>query len=170
MIHQNWQSLLWGLRPERYPYLLSLPRYVDCMVRRSKLMVRKYNKLSRDALKMLLDGVSSRKVKQYTVSKKIFPQLTYFDLFWCHRRGFWCFVPKLITQQFDPSCHCGKADIHSFGGICHRVVLVNNQLSGFAFKLCAELSFSLEHLCCSEVSISPLFRWPNSVCHLIHKC
>ncbi|MGC9865788.1 hypothetical protein P4I26_11025, partial [Escherichia coli] len=24
---------------------------------------------------------------------------------------------------------------------------------------------SLEHLCCSEVSISPLFRWPNSVCH-----
>ncbi|WP_435406296.1 integrase core domain-containing protein, partial [Shigella boydii] len=21
------------------------------------------------------------------------------------------------------------------------------------------------HLCCSEVSISPLFRWPNSVCH-----
>ncbi|HFR4951841.1 MULTISPECIES: curli assembly chaperone CsgC, partial [Shigella] len=23
----------------------------------------------------------------------------------------------------------------------------------------------LEHLCCSEVSISPLFRWPNSVCH-----
>ncbi|MDS1159812.1 PdcA protein, partial [Escherichia coli] len=25
-------------------------------------MVRKYNKLSRDALKMLLDGVSSRKV------------------------------------------------------------------------------------------------------------
>ncbi|RCP96660.1 PdcA protein, partial [Escherichia coli] len=26
------------------------------MVRRSKLMVRKYNKLSRDALKMLLDG------------------------------------------------------------------------------------------------------------------
>ncbi|EFX0038788.1 hypothetical protein D7X00_16155, partial [Shigella boydii] len=25
--------------------------------------------------------------------------------------------------------------------------------------------FSLEHLCCSEVSISPLFRWPNSVCH-----
>ncbi|AUA41982.1 hypothetical protein CWI33_16085 [Escherichia coli] len=34
-------------------------------------MVRKYNKLSRDALKMLLDGVSSRKVKQYLVSKKI---------------------------------------------------------------------------------------------------
>ncbi|EFX2720512.1 hypothetical protein EY040_21845, partial [Shigella flexneri] len=27
--------------------------------------------------------------------------------------------------------------------------------------------FSLEHLCCSEVSISPLFRWPNSVCHFI---
>ncbi|MFL4286038.1 hypothetical protein P9362_21770, partial [Escherichia coli] len=25
--------------------------------------------------------------------------------------------------------------------------------------------FSLWHLCCSEVSISPLFRWPNSVCH-----
>ncbi|WP_247185399.1 hypothetical protein, partial [Escherichia coli] len=24
---------------------------------------------------------------------------------------------------------------------------------------------SLEHLCCSEVSISPLFRWPNSVNH-----
>ena len=47
----------------------------------------------------------------------------------------------LITQLFDPSCHCGKVDIHSFGGICHRVVLVNNQLSGFAFKLCAEISF-----------------------------
>ncbi|ECB2026180.1 hypothetical protein EVH13_22740 [Salmonella enterica subsp. enterica serovar Give] len=28
-----------------------------------------------------------------------------------------------------------------------------------------DLFFSLEHLCCSEVSISPLFRWPNSVCH-----
>ncbi|VCZ65876.1 hypothetical protein BANRA_05449 [Escherichia coli] len=77
--------------------------------------------------------------------------------------GFWCFALTLITQLFDPSCHCGKANIHSFGGICHRVVLVNNQLSGFAFKLCAEISFSLEHLCCSEVSISPLFRWPNSV-------
>ncbi|MGT3476769.1 hypothetical protein ACVQHJ_22300, partial [Escherichia coli] len=25
--------------------------------------------------------------------------------------------------------------------------------------------FSLWHLCCSEVSISPLFRWPNSVNH-----
>ncbi len=96
-----------------------------------------------------------------------FFQLTYFDLFWCHiRRGFWCFALTLITQLFDPSCHCGKANIHSFGGICHRVVLVNNQLSGFAFKLCAEISFfSLKHLCCSEVSISPLFRWPNSVCH-----
>ncbi|EAC1274957.1 hypothetical protein D9I71_24360 [Escherichia coli] len=23
----------------------------------------------------------------------------------------------------------------------------------------------MEHLCCSEVSISPLFRWPNSVNH-----
>ena len=64
-----------------------------------------------------------------------------FDLFWCYRRGFWCFALTLITQLFYPSCHCGKADIHSFGGICHRVVLVNNQLSGFAFKLCAEISF-----------------------------
>ncbi|EAB6873774.1 hypothetical protein E4U72_28440 (plasmid) [Escherichia coli O157:H7] len=26
----------------------------------------------------------------------------------------------------------------------------------------------MEHLCCSEVSISPLFRWPNSVCHYNH--
>ncbi|ECD1969831.1 hypothetical protein EWJ11_24320 [Salmonella enterica subsp. enterica serovar Abaetetuba] len=39
-------------------------------------------------------------------------------------------------------------------------------MSGFAFKICAEIFFfSLVHLCCSEVSISPLFRWPNSVCH-----
>ena len=71
----------------------------------------------------------------------LFPQLTYFDLFWCHRRIFWCFALTLITQLFDPSCHCGKANIHSFGGICHCVVLVNNPLSGFAFKLCAEISF-----------------------------
>lgn len=28
-------------------------------------MARKYNKLSREALKMLLDGVSRREVKQY---------------------------------------------------------------------------------------------------------
>ncbi|EAV5089332.1 hypothetical protein E4R31_21790 [Salmonella enterica] len=27
--------------------------------------------------------------------------------------------------------------------------------------------FSLRHLRCSEMSISPLFRWPNSVCHYI---
>ncbi|WP_221078073.1 hypothetical protein, partial [Escherichia coli] len=27
--------------------------------------------------------------------------------------------------------------------------------------------FSLWHLCCSEVSISPLFRWPNSVNHFM---
>ena len=73
------------------------------------------------------------------------------------------FALTLITQLFDPSCHCGKANIHSFGGICHRVFLVNNQLSGFAFKLCAKISFSLEHLCCSEVSISPLFRCKFSV-------
>ncbi|WP_213091009.1 hypothetical protein, partial [Escherichia coli] len=33
-------------------------------------------------------------------------------------RGFWCFALTLITQLFDPSCHCGKANIHSFGGIC----------------------------------------------------
>ncbi|RNT19724.1 hypothetical protein B9Z99_003945 [Klebsiella aerogenes] len=26
----------------------------------------------------------------------------------------------------------------------------------------------MEHLCCSEVSISPLFRWPNSVNHYKH--
>ncbi|OKS96446.1 hypothetical protein ACN72_06110 [Escherichia coli] len=45
------------------------------------------------------------------------------------------------VQLFDPSCHCGKANIHSFGGICHRVFLVNNQLSGFVFKLCAKISF-----------------------------
>lgn len=30
-------------------------------------MARKYNKLSREALKMLLDGVSRREVKQYLV-------------------------------------------------------------------------------------------------------
>ena len=34
-------------------------------------MARKYNKLSRRALKMLLDGVSRRKVKQYLVGKQI---------------------------------------------------------------------------------------------------
>ncbi|HDY1563957.1 TPA: PdcA protein [Escherichia coli] len=34
-------------------------------------MARKYNKLSREALKMLLDGVSRRKVKQYLVGKQI---------------------------------------------------------------------------------------------------
>lgn len=34
-------------------------------------MARKYNKLSREALKMLLDGVSRRKVKQYRVGKQI---------------------------------------------------------------------------------------------------
>ncbi len=33
-------------------------------------MARKYNKLSREALKMLLDGVSRREVKQYTVGKQ----------------------------------------------------------------------------------------------------
>ncbi|WP_404853398.1 hypothetical protein, partial [Escherichia coli] len=27
------------------------------------------------------------------------------------------------------------------GSICHGIVLVNDQLSGFAFKLCAEISF-----------------------------
>ncbi|HBX6226682.1 TPA: hypothetical protein MH652_27425 [Klebsiella pneumoniae] len=67
--------------------------------------------------------------------------------------------------MFHPSRHCGKADIHSAGCICHGIVLVNDQLSGFAFKLCAE---SLWHLCCSEVSISPLFRWPNSVNRFNH--
>ena len=34
-------------------------------------MARKYNKLSRRALKMLLDGVSRREVKQYLVGKQI---------------------------------------------------------------------------------------------------
>lgn len=34
-------------------------------------MARKYNKLSREALKILLDGVSRRKVKQYLVGKQI---------------------------------------------------------------------------------------------------
>lgn len=34
-------------------------------------MARKCNKLSREALKMLLDGVSRRKVKQYLVGKQI---------------------------------------------------------------------------------------------------
>lgn len=34
-------------------------------------MARKYNKLSREALKMLLDGVSRRKVKRYLVGKQI---------------------------------------------------------------------------------------------------
>ncbi len=75
----------------------------------------------------------------------------------------------LITQLFDPSCHCGKADIHSFRGICLRVVLVNNQLSGFAFKLCAEISFFTgapvlfrgEHITSvQEAKLSvPLHKW-----------
>ena len=34
-------------------------------------MARKYNKLSREALKMLLDGVSRREVKQYLVGKQV---------------------------------------------------------------------------------------------------
>lgn len=34
-------------------------------------MARRYNKLSREALKMLLDGVSRREVKQYLVGKQI---------------------------------------------------------------------------------------------------
>ena len=34
-------------------------------------MARKYNKLSHEALKMLLDGVSGREVKQYLVGKQI---------------------------------------------------------------------------------------------------
>ncbi|OEM98076.1 PdcA protein [Escherichia coli] len=32
-------------------------------------MARRYNKLSREALKMLLDGVSRREVKQYLIGK-----------------------------------------------------------------------------------------------------
>ena len=34
-------------------------------------MARKYNKLSREALKMLLDGVSRREVKQYLAGKQV---------------------------------------------------------------------------------------------------
>ncbi|HAW5634957.1 TPA: PdcA protein [Escherichia coli] len=34
-------------------------------------MARKYNKFSREALKMLLDGVSRREVKQYLVGKQV---------------------------------------------------------------------------------------------------
>ncbi|MEH0799698.1 PdcA protein [Escherichia coli] len=34
-------------------------------------MARKYNKLSREVLKMLLDGVSRREVKQYLVGKQV---------------------------------------------------------------------------------------------------
>ncbi|HAJ6972630.1 PdcA protein [Escherichia coli] len=34
-------------------------------------MARKYNKLSREALKMLRDGVSRREVKQYLVGKQV---------------------------------------------------------------------------------------------------
>ena len=33
-------------------------------------MARKYNKLSREALKMLLDGVSRREVKQYLAGRR----------------------------------------------------------------------------------------------------
>lgn len=36
-------------------------------------MARKYNKLSREALKMLLDGVSRREVKQYLAGKQMVP-------------------------------------------------------------------------------------------------
>ncbi|MDX5561099.1 PdcA protein [Escherichia coli] len=39
-------------------------------------MARKYNKLSREALKMLLDGVSRREVKQYLVGKQIGARIT----------------------------------------------------------------------------------------------
>ncbi|NNR10435.1 PdcA protein [Escherichia coli] len=34
-------------------------------------MARKYNKLSRETLKMLLDGVSRREVKQYLAGKQV---------------------------------------------------------------------------------------------------
>ena len=36
-----------------------------------------------------------------------------------------------------------KGDINSFGGICHGVILVNNQLHGVAYEF---RSFSLVHL------------------------
>ncbi|CAI0695444.1 Uncharacterised protein [Serratia marcescens] len=67
-------------------------------------------------------------------------QLTYFNLFRGYRGGFRYFALSFIPQLLYPSRHGRKTHIHSTGRSCNGVVLIKDQLSGFAFKLCAEIS------------------------------
>nr|DAZ41220.1 MAG TPA: hypothetical protein [Caudoviricetes sp.] len=75
-----------------------------------------------------------------------FFQLTYFNLFRGYRGGFRYFSLSFIPQLLYPSRHGRKTHIHSTGRSRNGVVLIKDQLSGLAFKLCAEIFFSLRHL------------------------
>lgn len=77
----------------------------------------------------------------YSISIRCsFFQLTYFDLFRCYRRGFWCFALTLFTQLLDPLRHREKTRVHSLRCLSDCVILVDNLLSEFSFKFRAEIS------------------------------
>jgi len=57
--------------------------------------------------------------------------------------SFFALALRAMTQPsllLDPFCHRGKTDIHSLSGIRDGVVLIDNQLSGFAFEFRTKIS------------------------------
>lgn len=50
------------------------------------------------------------------------------------------FIPTVHHVTASPIASFWKGDIHSAGCICNGVILVKDQLGGFAFKLCSETS------------------------------
>lgn len=54
--------------------------------------------------------------------------------------GFWRFALTLVTQLFDPFRHREKTNIHCLNSVRDGVILVDNQLSGFAFEFRTKIS------------------------------
>jgi hypothetical protein len=69
----------------------------------------------------------------------------------------------------NPFVHRGFADIHRSGSGGNGVVLIEYKLGSFEAKIGAKIASvtSGNNVTCFdyEVMISPLFRWPNLLCH-----
>ncbi len=83
----------------------------------------------------------------------------------------WVISRSLFFQLSNPFVHRRFADIHRSGSGGNSVVLIEHKLGSFEAKLGAKITSvtSGHNVTCFdyEVMISPLFRWPNSLCHYI---
>ena len=81
----------------------------------------------------------------------------------------WVIFPLALLSVVEPIYPSGFSDIHRSGSGGNGVMVTEFKLGSPEAKLGAKIASvtSGHNVTCfdCEVMISPLFRWPNSVCH-----